>query len=470
MTIRERVRHRSRLRSKVGIAILVVTLATVTSLGAIIIPLYTYPGVDWNAIVAAKEANPAVGMVAIINPDNGPGQGRDQNYVNGVNELVAAGVVVIGYDHTSFAARSLSAVEADMNSYKAWYNVSGFFFDEMSNVQGNENYYSTLNQYAQSLGMPFTVGNPGTSVPAGYIGTLDVIVTYENQGVPNSTSLASMTAGLPKDDFAVIAYGVNSFNATAVGDVLNYASYVYVTGNTQPNPYGALTGDFSKLVSLLSNLAHTPATVTLTIDSVNSAGTPIVGLWTVIKTADGGAVASGYTPLTYSVPSDSGYVVSVADFGDFTFSHWSSGSTNPSTPVTPTQSTTLTAYYGSNTPTSSQSTTTSNSTSPSVGPSSPVTVQSAAFNGLPLAGPWAVLTLPGDALVVSGDTPLSFNATDGAIYAASMSDYGCFTFVHWEDGNTSPTFSFSASQPTTLTAVYASNFACALWGTNHPVA
>ena len=364
MTRRERERSRSRIRTRVLVAVLIASMVTVSFLAAILIPLYSYPGVDWTAIIQAKEANPSVAMVVIINPDNGPGASQDQNYVQGVNSLRSAGVVVLGYDHTSYAARPLSDVIADINSYKSWYNINGIFFDEMSNVPGNENYYSSLNHYTKSIGLNLTVGNPGSSIPASYIGTLDVIVTYENQGVPDSSSLASITNGMPKNDFAVIAYGADQFNASAVSNIFNYASYVYVTNNTLPNPYGALTGDFSKLVALLAN--PNPTSVPLNVKSVNTAGTPIVGLLTSITSINGSAVASGNTPLTYSVNSGAGYVISVANYGGFVFNHWNDGSTNPVMTLTVTQGTTLTAYFRAaqtNTSTSSTPSTTSKSIS-----------------------------------------------------------------------------------------------------------
>ena len=361
MPSRERERSRSRIRTRVLVAVLIASMVTVSFIAAILIPLYSYPGVDWTAIVQAKEANPSVAMVVIINPDNGPGQSKDQNYVQGVNSLRSAGVVVLGYDHTSYAARPLSDVIADINSYKSWYNINGIFFDEMSNVPGNENYYTTLNQYTKSIGLNLTVGNPGSSIPASYLGTLDVIVTYENQGVPDSSSLASITNGMPKNDFAVIAYGADQFNASAVSNIFNYASYVYVTNNTLPNPYGALTGDFSKLVSLLAN--PNPVSVPLNVKSVNAAGTPIVGLLTSITSINGSAVASGNTPLTYSVSSGAGYVVSVANYGGFVFDHWNDGSTNPVMTLTVTQGTTLTAYFSASQTNTSTSSTTSTSVS-----------------------------------------------------------------------------------------------------------
>jgi hypothetical protein len=434
MTSRERVRSRSRIRTRVFVAAFVVSIGALTFLGALIIPLYTYPGVSWSAIISAKEANPSVAMVVIINPDNGPGASIDHNYVTGINSLRAAGVVVLGYDYTGYAARPLAAVEADINSYKSWYNVSGIFFDEMSNVPGNEAYYSTLNQYSDSLGINFTVGNPGAAVPASYIGTLDVIVTYENQGVPNSASLASMTKGVSANHFAVIAYGVSVWNASAVSDVFNYASYVYVTNDTLPNPYGALTGDFSKLVSFLAN--PTPTMVPLTVQSVNAAGTPIAGLYTVITSTNGSAVALGYTPLTASVSRGAGYMVSVANYGSFVFEHWDDGSTSATQDVTVSGSTTLTATYGVELPATAS-----------------MIVQSYALTGAPIAGLSARVTSNGNN-VTTGLTPLTFTGAIGASYTVSIGNSSSYVFANWIGGSTTQAQTVTLTQNTTLIAYY----------------
>jgi hypothetical protein len=225
--------------------------------GGIIVPLYSYPGSDWDVVVQAKQAHPSVPIVVIINPSNGPGDSQDQNYVSGVDRLRSAGVIVLGYVHTSYAARSLPSVIADINSYKAWYAVNGIFFDEMSNVPGNEAYYSSLGSYAKSVGLSLTFGNPGASVPASYVGTVDCIVIYESQGLPDASSITTWTMGMGKNNFAVIAYGVNQVDSSSMGSLPSHVAYVYVTDGSLPNPYGVLPGYFVSLVAALDTIAPT---------------------------------------------------------------------------------------------------------------------------------------------------------------------------------------------------------------------
>jgi hypothetical protein len=217
----------------------------------VIVPLYSYPGSDWDVVVQAKQAHPSVPIVVIINPSNGPGNSQDQNYVSGVDALRSAGILVLGYVHTSYAERNSSSVIADINSYKAWYAVNGIFFDEMSNVPGNEAYYASLSTYAKSVGFSFTFGNPGASVPASYVGTVGCIVVYESQGLPNSSSLAAWTMGMAKNSFAMIAYGVDQLAGPSLSNLSEHVAYVYVTDASLPNPYGALPGYFASLVAAL---------------------------------------------------------------------------------------------------------------------------------------------------------------------------------------------------------------------------
>lgn len=245
----------------------------------IIIPLYTYPGSTWTAVIQAKAANPGVSIVAVINPDNGPGASQDPNYVSGIQALRSAGVIVLGYVHTSYAARPAASVIADINSYKGWYNVSGIFLDEMSNVAGNEGYYSSLNAYIKSIGYTMTVGNPGADTIPGYIGTVDVIVVYENLGLPSPSAVSGWHASYAKSNFASISYGVGSVNQTYIDSISNSMGYVYLTSGSLPNPYGALPSYFGSLVAALGvqSVSNTHSQTTTTSSGSNtssSSGAP----------------------------------------------------------------------------------------------------------------------------------------------------------------------------------------------------
>ncbi len=129
-----------------------------------IIPLYTSPSdPSWAAVAAAKAAHPAVPVLAVVNPANGPGAAASADYAAGIAKLTAAGVKVIGYVHTSWGARAAGELQAEMGQWKSWYpGVTGIFFDEMANAAGHESYYAGLTSYAKGHGFDFTIGNPGS--------------------------------------------------------------------------------------------------------------------------------------------------------------------------------------------------------------------------------------------------------------------------------------------------------------------
>jgi hypothetical protein len=220
------------------------------------IPLYTYPGTTWASVTSVKEANPGVPIVAIINPDSGPGSRLDPNYVSGILGLQAAGVTVIGYVPTGYASKPISTIESMVNQYKSWYPITGIFFDEMSNVPGKERYYSKLSAYSRSLGLDFTVGNPGSSTLPSYIGTVDTIVIYENQGLPSMTRLEDWHSRYAKANFAVIAYGVQSVDQSYPSLVSPHVGYIYITDAGLPNPYGSRPPYLAAVASALAALAY----------------------------------------------------------------------------------------------------------------------------------------------------------------------------------------------------------------------
>jgi len=218
----------------------------------VVVPLYTYPtDSSWSTLILAKQTYPSVPIIAIINPNSGAGSSIDSNYVTGISDLKNPGIVVLGYVHTSYGSRDISQIETEMSEYQNWYGVDGIFFDEMSNLGSTLNYYSTLANYANSLGFTMTMGNPGTTVDSSLIGVFSNLCIYENSGMPSISSLDSYPSS--GDGFSYIAYGVNSLpSLSAIQSTAAYVSYIYITDLGGSNPYNGLPTYFSNEVSNLS--------------------------------------------------------------------------------------------------------------------------------------------------------------------------------------------------------------------------
>src|SRR5574341_68114 len=319
----------------------------------VMIPLYTYPDSTWDSVVQQKNAHPSVPVVAIINPDNGPGASQDPNYITGIQKLQSSGVTVIGYVYTSYGLRSASIVAADIDQYKTWYNVKGIFFDEMSSISGHETYYKNLSDYAKSNGLAFTVGNPGLDTLSSYVGTVDNLIIYENAGLPSTTSISGWHTDYDKKSFSLLSYAVSALDRSFFSSVSDYVGYMYITNDNLPNPWDALPLYFADLVASLDIVPPTQGSQTispvstqgsLSIQSVSLSGSSISGLWTEIS-SNGNIVKKGYTPLSYTASYGTEYTVCVSNYKNYLFDHWDTGSTNRCTTVTPTQSTVLTADY-----------------------------------------------------------------------------------------------------------------------------
>jgi hypothetical protein len=134
-----------------------------------LIPAYFYPDYShqnsrWQRMV--DNARP--GSLVVINPNSGPGSGRDVNYVHAIDDCRARGLKVLGYISTGrgsvplrptypwILGRRTKNVIDQIDAYRSWYpKLGGVFLDEMNlNAQdrvverrGFFTHYTTVEQY-----------------------------------------------------------------------------------------------------------------------------------------------------------------------------------------------------------------------------------------------------------------------------------------------------------------------------------
>jgi hypothetical protein len=162
----------------------------------ILVPLYVYPGAAWDSLVDAASQ---VKIIAIINPNSGPLPTVDSTYATYFTKLHDAGIEIVGYVHTSYGARSISDVQADINTYAASYPlVTGIFFDEAANDASELSYYTQAYNFAMSKpGYDQVILNPGVQPDQGYLSISTSIVIFENY--------ASSLAGTSFDSWVTCA-------------------------------------------------------------------------------------------------------------------------------------------------------------------------------------------------------------------------------------------------------------------------
>jgi hypothetical protein len=83
-----------------------------TDLTSYVIPMYSYPvgqyQSEWGKLYNLSTSKI---VYVIINPNNGPGNALNANYLNAINKLKAKGFYAIGYVYTNRGNRNLEDVK-----------------------------------------------------------------------------------------------------------------------------------------------------------------------------------------------------------------------------------------------------------------------------------------------------------------------------------------------------------------------
>lgn len=211
----------------------------------IAVPSYFYPCTGTNCYWTQLNNSAAKVNIAIINPGSGPGNAPDPNYVNQTKQTQQKGISVIGYLTSSYGARSIAAVESDIDKFYNWYGVDGIFIDEGYSADCSKaDYYSTLDSYVKAKGgKGITVVNYGTNTPECYVNSSTILVNFES---PYSSYMnwtpAAWVSKYPAARFWHIVYATQQddvVNAVRLAKARN-GGYVYMTPDTLPNPYDTL--------------------------------------------------------------------------------------------------------------------------------------------------------------------------------------------------------------------------------------
>lgn len=219
--------------------------------GRLLIPSYFYPASDSSHSWTVMCNDASAQSIVILNPNSGPGTASDSTYVTAVKYCQRKDINVIGYVHTSYGARSITDVEAEIDEFYSWYGVDGIFLDEMSDDSSTLNYYSALHSYIHTKGSSshdLDVGNMGTVSSTDWAlsnNAVDILVIFEDsQSAFSSFTMPSWASSYPASDFAAIVYNVSSSRRmSSICSALSNTdkiTYRYVTNLTLDNPYDAL--------------------------------------------------------------------------------------------------------------------------------------------------------------------------------------------------------------------------------------
>jgi Spherulation-specific family 4 len=139
------------------------------------VPAYFRPGQHWDRATGGA----ASARYLIMNPASGPGSAPDPDYVTAVRTAQDADVNVLGYVPTGYGRRDPGSVEAEIRSYRDWYDVDGVFLDEVTSGPNDLPYYRRLVAYARTTPESLVALNPGVYPDHSYVRLADLVVTFE---------------------------------------------------------------------------------------------------------------------------------------------------------------------------------------------------------------------------------------------------------------------------------------------------
>ena len=203
---------------------------------AILIPVYIFPtgggtSAEYVSFFNIASQNTDLPIYAIVNPNSGPGTSISSSYTSVMSKYADNGVQTIGYIYTSYGARSVVDMKADIDKWVSFYpSIMGMFLDECPTAN-NATYLSNLAEvtaYCHSLGLGLVIGNPGTTPDPNYYtqNAADVFVVKESASVPTAEYLQATGT---KERRSVIIHSQAAWNAADFDMMQTNCQYVYMT-------------------------------------------------------------------------------------------------------------------------------------------------------------------------------------------------------------------------------------------------
>ena len=209
----------------------------VPALVRLLVPAYFYPAGDgqlaWKELVKSAAKAP---IVAIVNPDSGPGKKVDPNYTQIFRLRKDSRLTLIGYVTLSYAKRPLGDVKADIDRWLELYpDVQGIFFDEQPSGAEHVGFVQECSMHALSrIPKGVLVSNPGvvcareyfTAVPA-----LTICLFEHHQGFENYR-LPEWADALQPSRFAILHYDLPDaaqMRRTLQAAIQQRSGYAYLT-------------------------------------------------------------------------------------------------------------------------------------------------------------------------------------------------------------------------------------------------
>ncbi|MDR3638787.1 MAG: spherulation-specific family 4 protein [Isosphaeraceae bacterium] len=227
----------------------------------LLVPAYFYPAGEglkaWDRLIAAADKAP---IVAVVDPDNGPGKQVDENYRAVLERARRSQLTLIGYVTLAYAKRPADAVKADVDRWLALYpgKVDGIFFDEQPSGPEHVPFVAECFAHARRrIKGARIVSNPGTVCAAEYLAVpgRPTVCLFEAKTGVDAYQPPSWGAKLGAEQVAVLLYDVPKAEGMkrSLQEMLRKrAGYVYVTDDSGANPWDRLPSYWDEEVAAVA--------------------------------------------------------------------------------------------------------------------------------------------------------------------------------------------------------------------------
>jgi hypothetical protein len=226
-------RHKSR-RADIRVRLhSMVSAPRTTPLG---IPAYFGPWdlASWTALLRDRP------VVAVINPDTGPGIRRHPGYVPLVRAMRRAGVRVLGYVPTGWLCRADTYLLSER--HLRWYGVDGIFWDEIPVGPATIRELRSFTAWSSEHGLVAEAFNPGRRIPPSWrrVAPRAWWITFEGSG---QDYLERDVVLGERGDWHLI-HTVSGRNRRRVDKLVaeRAPTLAYVTQDRLPNPWDCYPG------------------------------------------------------------------------------------------------------------------------------------------------------------------------------------------------------------------------------------
>ena len=228
----------------------------------LLVPAYFYPADEglqsWVKLIDAAAKVP---VVAIVNPDSGPGKQADPNYSAIFERAKNTRITLIGYVTLSYAKRPVDSVQAEIDRWVAYYpDIRGIFFDEQPSGAEHVQFAAACFAYAKKkIDRAELISNPGTLCAPDYLNLREspTVCVFENQRGFDEYRLPKWADALQPKRFAILHYNlktVDDMQKLLQAAIQQRAGYLYLTDRQAPAPWTKLPSYWDEEVSAVMRI------------------------------------------------------------------------------------------------------------------------------------------------------------------------------------------------------------------------